>query len=361
MIYNTYKENPPGLILGPYEALIAMISWLREELPQNGYDYGPISKLAVSPQMKEQLLMAYLLYGKFDVITALGFFDSYLQGKGFIESRRELVGDYLSDLTHSSPFCHSLEIGYAWPILQSPPKLDSIDESTIASTCYRAMNRAGIRGYKPLEPGVGTIPLRIRLKEAANNITYCNANGLQVVPHASESALLSLLYAIDRSVNLSIPFYSCDAAAPAWIRKEHDTENCILRVLFEEVDWLPRPCTFKEAYLMAQDERIIGLRTYIKTLTEKTTIGDLDLQETLREKIKKDVRTFRGKPWASRVAKFIAYAAVPAEIAGLICNAHMVGVSVASLGATCEWMASICSKKKNKHWLSITKLPKYTK
>ena len=361
-IYDKYLEEAPGLILGPYEALIAMIAWLHEALPKTDYGRygpGPIGKLSVSARMKDQLLIAYLLYGKFDAYTMLASFDHYLAGKGFRESRRELVGDFLLSLKSRSPFSHSLERGSFWPLLQSQPKLDSIDERKIISSCFKALNRAGVIGYE--FPGEETIPLRTRLHQAMSTINYCNDKGMSPGPYEAESTILRLLYAIDRSVDFQIPFFSRDVAAPAWIRKDIHSESSIVSVLLEEVDWLPRPRTFMEASTMAQDERLVGLRTYIKGLMERIAIGNLDFHRDLREQIRKDVKSFRSKPWASRIGKFIAYVAVPAEIVGLFCNSHIVGISVASLGATSEWLATICSKRKSKHWLSMSKLPQYSK
>jgi len=302
-------------------------------------------------------LLAYLLYGKFDALSAVSFFNSYLAGRGFFENRRELVGDYLFHAP--SPFSHNLEEGFFWPILQCPPQLGSVDQTRLVSSCYKAMSRAGIKGYTPLEPGAQRVVLKDRLGQAMDNIQQCWANGLNPPPLSAENAIITLLYAIDRSVDLSVPFFSCDAAAPAWIRKDLQLETAVMKIVLEEVDWLPRPRSFREAYLMSQDERIVGLRTYIRILTESASIGNSELQGAVRSEIKKELRYFHNKPWASRVAKFVAYAAVPAEIAGILCEAHMVGVTIAGLGAACEWIGSICAKRKNKHWLSMTRIPHY--
>ncbi len=112
---------------------------------------------------------------------------------------------------------------------------------------------------------------------------------------------------------------------------------------------------------MAQDERLLGVRRYIKNLVESAAIGDLAGHTDLREQIRGDVRSFRNKPWSARIGKFIVCAAVPAEIAGLLCNSHLIGVSVAALGTACEWLANIGSKRKGKHWLSMSRFPHYLK
>src|SRR5437868_1074857 len=102
--FDTYRTSPPGVVLGPYESLIAMISWIRETLPPDAYVTGRIQNLLVAPRMKEQLLIAYLLFGDFDAITGMGLLDSYLASRGFQESRRELVGDFLLSRENRSPF-----------------------------------------------------------------------------------------------------------------------------------------------------------------------------------------------------------------------------------------------------------------
>lgn len=360
--YEEYKRRPPGVVLGPYEALVAQIAWLREALPQSEYvRYAPrlITRLSVSPKMKEKLFLAYLLYGRFDAFCGIGCLDMYLAGKGFQENRRELVGDFLLPAETWSPFSHSLESGAAWPLMQAAPQWDSTDERTVVTSCFRAMRRAGIRGYSPQVPGAESIPLRSRLQQAVANIASSTATGLVPTPWHADSMLLGLVSAVNRSVDTGIPFLSRDAAAPAWIRSGIETERRVLRLVFEEVDWLPRPATFKEAHAMAQDERLAGLRTYITEVTERARIEDLDRYEQLREQIRRDVKAFRSKPWAARVAKLLVYAAVPAEIVGMLCHSHVVGVSVASLGAACEWVARMCAKQRGRHWLSMSALPQY--
>ncbi len=222
-LYDSYRENAPGVILGPYEGLIAIIAWLREALPQSRYVQmggGPIRKLLVSGGVKVQLLSAYMLYGRFDVFAAMGFVDSYLASRGFQESRRELVGDFLFSLEKSSPFSHSLETGFSWPVLQTSPRLDSVDEARLVHSRSKALIRAGVRSYTPWEPEAMSLSVRDRVREAMTTIKYCNDNRLMPAPLQAESSILSLMHAIDRLVDLEIPFLSEDAAAPAWVRKD---------------------------------------------------------------------------------------------------------------------------------------------
>ena len=253
-----------------------------------------------------------------------------------------------------------MEIGAAWPDGQPDPSLDAVDKSTLVSSCVRAVKRAGILSFTRQEPGATPIPVRERLREAIETLLHDKQMGF--VPYLeADTILLRAIYAIERSIDLEIPFFSRDAAAPAWIRESSRSDIHILRLVFDEVDWLPKPLTFKEAFSMAQDERLNGLRIYIRQLSERAVVGDLAQSEDIAEQIRKDVRTFRGKPWASRIAQFVAYAAVPAEVAGMLCHTHIVGISAASLGAVSEWIASIRTRQKKEHWLSMTDVPKYTK
>jgi hypothetical protein len=160
-------------------------------------------------------------------------------------------------------------------------------------------------------------------------------------------------------VDLEIPFLSQDLAAPAWISKDCLSETKIVSIVLEEVTWLPRPRTFREAFSLSQDERVIGFRKYIREIHERTIIGDLTGHADLREQVRKDVKWFQRKPWAGRVAKVITYAALPAELAGLLFGSHLIGISVASLGSISEWFSTMAARQKTRHWLSMSKLPRF--
>jgi len=246
-------------------------------------------------------------------------------------------------------------------MFQPAPRFDSNDKKMLVSTCYKALKRAGLSGYKALELGAKMIPLRERLSQAIKLREDYGGKGLISSLSQCDNTLDSLIYAIDRSVNFQIPFFSRDSAAPAWIRKDILSETKIVSLVLEEVDSLPRPRTFKEAFSIAQDERVVGFRKYIKELQERITTGDLEGHADLREQIREELNWFRNKSWAGRVAKMIVYAAVPAEIVGSLCGSHVVGISVASLGATCEWLNTIVNKQKAKHWLSMSKCPTFEK
>ena len=221
------------------------------------------------------------------------------------------------------------------------------------------VRRAGIVSFTRQEPGAMPIPVQDRLREAMETVVYCGEKGFSPILEA-DTTLPQSIYAIERSVDLEIPFFSRDAAGPAWIRANSRSDSRILRLVFDGVDWLPKPRTFKEAFLMAQDERLIGLRAYIRQLAERAAVGDPAQNEDIAEQIRKDVSAFRRKPWAARIATFVAYAAVPAEIVGLLCHTHFVGISVASLGAASEWIASIRTRQRKGHWLSMSAAPKYS-
>mgnify|MGYP001419192576 FL=1 len=320
-MYATYTAKPPGIVLGQYEGLLAIIAWVREALLESKYKYGPVRSLAVSPKMTEQLLVAYLLYGSFDAIASMRLFDHFIRGRGFIQSRRELVGDFLFSSESWSPFSHSLESGFAWPIGQLPPRMGPLDKTTILSSCVRGVRRAGVVSCTRQEPDASPIPVQERLRESIDTLAYWDEKGLMPnSPLEADSTVLRLIYAIERSIDLEIPFFSRDAAAPAWIRTDSCSDCHILRLVFDEVNWLPKPRTFKEAYSMAQDERLVGLRAYVRQLAERSAVGDLKQHDDITEQIRKDVSAFRSKPWAARIAQFVAYAAVPAEIAGLLCH-----------------------------------------
>jgi len=88
--------------------------------------------------------------------------------------------------------------------------------------------------------------------------------------------------------------------------------------------------------------------------------GDLTGHDDIRRQIGLEVKKFENKPWASRLAKFIAFAAIPAEVVGLLTENHYVGLYVASLGATCEWLSHLVCKTRAKSWLSLGRLPHFT-
>jgi len=349
----------PGIVLGPYEALIAMIAWLREALPQSRYS-GNLQKLITSPKRKEQLLTGYMLYGAFDAHSAMPFFDTYLFSRGFRESRRELVGDFLLGAEDWSPFSHTLEQGLSWPLFQdtSQPNLEDLQKLT--SSCFKALTRAGITGYTNWGEKTTSVSLREGLNRSINLIWECNRKGIWPVDLSQcSNTLQALVFAIQRSVDLDIPFLSRDMAAPRWVSKDCLTETTIVSIVFEEAVWLPRPQTFREAFALSQDERVVSFQNYIKDLYDRTIIGDLSCQAELREQVRKQIQCFKEKPWAGRLAKVITYAALPAEIAGMLCGSHLVGISVAGLGSVCEWISMMASSKKAKHWLSMSKLPRF--
>jgi hypothetical protein len=159
---------------------------------------------------------------------------------------------------------------------------------------------------------------------------------------------------LDRAVHTDVPLLSADCVAPAWKTREPlDTSVEILRIVWEEVSWLPRPATFWEASMMREDDRLAGLREAIDLWRHKLAVGDLHDWPDIRADVRRSVEYFRKRPWASKVARLITYVAVPIGVAEALSGAVGVGLTVGAVGAASQCIADLVNRHRSHHWMSM--------
>ena len=105
-------RGSPGLILGPYEALVAQALYTLE-VAGDARKSGSArewfrSRLRISPDVKNQILAAYLLFGKLDALACGGLLNGFFASHGTRFSAREFFGDF-DWRSYVSPFSHEME------------------------------------------------------------------------------------------------------------------------------------------------------------------------------------------------------------------------------------------------------------
>jgi hypothetical protein len=157
-----------------------------------------------------------------------------------------------------------------------------------------------------------------------------------------------------RAILLGRPLLSKTAAGPAWIDKtEVKSKTKILKIVWEELGWLPRPSSFHEARSMLQDERIESLRSDISLWHHKFAVGDLTDEFELRHMIQDKASRFIRKSWASHVSHFVTYFAVPVAVAEIILGSIPIGLTLTGLGAASQFIDGQLERTKQKSWLSM--------
>jgi hypothetical protein len=343
----------PGLILGPYESILAVLLWLDEFRPivhkwnTNSPKLFDDFKLraAIHPSKREQLLTAFLLFGKFDALAGMFLLDFYLNARGIIHSRRELFGEVIPVANgRRSPFVHSLEVGNICHLYEDELKPDPAQKERLVQAIMRVWARTGLTPR----------PEARQLFREAIELRTGLQPGWHVGPTLIQTPITSTLGAIVRSVESDIPLLSRDCVAPIWKAKSTtETAISILRVVWDEVSWLPRPKTFAEASEMRTDERLVHLQQAIDTWCHKLAVGDLSDWSDLRADIGQQVSRFKRKSWASRIAHITTYIALPTALVEILMSTSRAGITLTALGAASQCISDLIEKRRSSHWLSM--------
>lgn len=348
-------ESRPGVILGPYESLIAMLVWLGEwtkGIKKESTLGSDLMALVprVHPTQRERLITALLLHGKLDALAGMLLLDTYLTRQGLRVSRRELFGDIVRpSKQRPSPFAHSLEEGQGYPIRPSFLPLEAKDWHTLTGSVLRGLQRAGYVGQ-----GAGQVP-RAYVAKRAMVWAGMTPRGFMPAPESRvDWAIFAALGMFQHAVDSDLPVLSVDCAAPVWkCPAPAATDATILKIVWKQVSWLPHPKTFGDALRMQQDERMTALRNAVLLWQHKVMVGDVTDWSDLRADINRQVRYFRRKSWASRVARAVTYAAVPTGIAQTAVGPQEIGISIAAVGTVSQWIADLIERSKSRHWLSM--------
>jgi hypothetical protein len=354
----------PGLVLAPYEALIAQIMWTAEGVKRG--DHALFLKEVfgtpplVAPPLKRRIINAFLLFGPLDAISGLFLLDRWLALRGSRYSSREIVGDLLpTEMFQRSPFAHSLEQGFlGHPMSPPQEKSREVDQVVVrrnlARAARRALNRAGLRVTsedveKQLAAGIGPWirPSNPRIEERH----FAN---LMMSMNQIDWALFATLSSISRSISMSAPYLSMDEAGPAWLAEGFAQPRLqTFRVVLDEIQWLPKPQSLEEAISMAEDDRINDLRNHIAMWSTALSTGELADLADLRKVLREDVKRFQGQRWAGRVERVLAYASVPASIAEAYAGHTGLSLGLAGLGTTAQLISDLDARSKRGSWLSL--------
>jgi len=177
--------------------------------------------------------------------------------------------------------------------------------------------------------------------------------GLAPISYINNAAA-GAVAALDRSVISSTPLLSVDSAGPAWLSSSNVKDKLsMFRVVFEEIDWLPKPSTFREAWDMYNDDRMVSLRNYIEVLFDKCASGELSQISDVRNDIKKTVSRYKNKTWAANTCRVVTYVTVPISVAEVLMGGAALGLGLGFAGATSQLISDLFDRNRKKHWLSI--------
>jgi hypothetical protein len=293
--------------------------------------------------------MAFLLFGSFDSLAAAPIIDYALRSHGCIYPSRELFGDIAKwEMVYvDTPFSHSLEEG--WVYLFDPAGAEAADvlaSPGLIQGISRAFRRAGFRGE------VG--PRGVRQSLGRVNWPMMLTPELTIDMSPLAQTIAGALAAVQRSIEYQVPLLSVDAAGPAWISESVTVPRLkVLEVVWDEIEWLPRPKTLREALVVAQDARIQGLRKDIELWTNLLLVGKLEDLQDLRRTLRTKIRRFQNAPWASRVGRVVTYISLPIGIAETLTGRVGPGLGLSALGIASDRLASFTERHRRDSWLSL--------
>ena len=345
-------RDRPGVILGPYESLLAALVWLNECLSavnreSSSWRAGIVTLApAVHPSKREQLTAALLLFGQFDALAGLFLLDSYLASHGVTESRREIFGDIVPfGDGPNSPFAHPLDKGWISHARAQELKPEPSQTRLLTASVARVLQRSG---YVVSSEG------RQRIRASIERRASLPPNLFKADLSTVELSITATLAMLERAVDTDVALMSADCAAPAWRRTDSvEASARILKIVWDEVTWLPRPKTLREASLMRADDWVVGLRHAIDLWRHKIAVGDLSDWSHVRADIRRHVEHFTKKPWASQVVRLTTYVAVPVAVVETLLGNPGVGLTLGAVGCASQCIADLIERHKSRHWLSV--------
>lgn len=365
----------PGVVLGPNEAFLALLMWIGECMAatkqscpsKRDYLIGDKFRAPrVSGAQRHRIRTAYLMFGSLDGNACKLIADSALQTVLGLTCRRELFGDYLSlDYQRRyDPFEPSIVDGPVPIDLEIAKELAGQTEvllPTILSVLRHTGYYHGPNGVWILKrlPPTWAQDMRPFVRERVSQYLQLSLEGLHaLVEPRIVNAIWAVLGSILDAVRSGLPFLAAHAAGPAWLDKgTTESQLRILELVIEEVPWLPRPKTFREAQMMLEDDRICGLRRDIDLWVHKLNVADLSGIDDVTADVRRRLQHFRGKPWASQAARLCTYIALPVSLAeALICHtAPAIGASIGVAGVGSQALADVMARLRKKSWLSLGK------
>lgn len=377
-----FHGGSPGLCLGSSDGLVAVLLWLGECIKaartQSGWSFREFlpSVPRVDHRQRKRLLTAFLLFGDFDARVGAYLTDLYLGKRGRCPLLSELAGpagrrDLFNELLPReylkySPFAHYIDqaIHICTPSTDEEEAWNWGTDSEFRRFIPDILSTLRLLGYKVnadeeiVVRGDGysrNVVLLDYIMEHFNDISEVKRTGVYYQRNQMFQTLTwGIFSSFGRAISMGTPVLSTHACGPAWISSDATERSIrILQLVWDEIEWLPSPSSFKEAHHMLEDERIRGLREDIELFNLRVVTGDWDEQEDVRERIRCKVRRFQGRPWATQVSRLITYAAVPISVAEMLLGSPMVGLSVASIGTSVQLISDLISKSKKQSWLSM--------
>ncbi len=348
------------MVLGPRESIAAMAQHMVELLDGSRWtrDGDPsqterIRKVgAPVDDLREQVLFAYLMYGPLDATAGMYLFDWYIRETGF--SRREFFGDFSSEST--SPFSHELESSLpAYP--SETLKLDVEARRRIAPEVVEGLKLAGFKSFTSWFGGPTKFVTEETVVDEMEALVPLD-DGTRRFPGTMAIVGRSAAGSLARAIDLGVPLLSRTMAAPSWINSAFSNSQLqVCKVVFDQISWLPRPKTFREATAMGADEHLVQLRSLVGHLTEKLLLGDFQTAEELSGEIRKTVEAFRRKPWAARTGAFLTYVSLPLALGEALVGTPVVGISTATVGTALQAISDRVEASRRRHWLSMKGSP----
>jgi hypothetical protein len=153
-----------------------------------------------------------------------------------------------------------------------------------------------------------------------------------------------------RSVVLSAPHFSMDAAGPDWVASSVVQPRLgVLRVVFDATG-LPAPRSLMEAVAISADPRIASLRRDIDRWTERVVAGDFEEAELIREAR----RVARPRPSAAeQLTRITTYVSLPTAVIELLLGSSRAGLGLTALGATSQALSDLQSRQRRRSWTSL--------
>ena len=375
-----------GVVLGPFEALLAELMWFREvahkvplkDLNEMLPGLRQTELPSVPADQQRRILDASILYGLPDT-TALGatgpnLLEDYLEDRGISVSYRVWVEEVLPEYGFKRTLLRRRE-AFAETAQEWATHLRSVDETVKAArendfaTTPAPVIRTVIRvldaiGYKRISVG----------DEAPTNLaTYAQLllgdapwpdHGVRFLkdgqavflpgPIRARAIANGIYDSITKSITSSAPFLSSDALGPAWISQGGDEPQYqLIKAIFDLPDGPRRPDTFQRIQELEGDRKLRSLREYVDFAMNRVLTADANAIAEVKREAAAVVRSRRLSHRLETVAQAVTYIAVPVGIAEAYADVVGPGIAISVLGALGQGMASTLNRRNTNHWTSI--------
>lgn len=121
----------------------------------------------------------------------------------------------------------------------------------------------------------------------------------------------------------------------------------------KDIEWFPNPQTFREALAIADDSRIVDLRSRIDLWVHRLSIGEYRDLSDIRKEIRAIVAGFSNKSWATRVSRLVTYLAIPTTVLDLLMSGGAIGATLSVVGTGAQWLGDRIETNKRRSWVSL--------